>query len=64
MDWGPVEREIDGAIEGGAFPGAVLLVGRKGQVLYHRAFGLREVDPNRTPMHPETIFDRTTPKNR
>jgi CubicO group peptidase (beta-lactamase class C family) len=57
MDWGPVEREIDGAIERGAFPGAVLLVGRKGQVLYHQAFGLRALEPKRTPMHPDTIFD-------
>src|SRR5262249_47736436 len=40
-----------------AFPGAVVLVSRGGQVAYHAAFGLRSTEPERTPMHPDTIFD-------
>lgn len=57
MDWTAVETEIEDAVERGAFPGAVLLVGRKNDILYHRAFGWRSLEPERTPMHPDTIFD-------
>ena len=57
MDWTPVERELEEAIRKGTFPGAVLLVGRKGEVIYHGAFGSRSIEPERTPMHADTIFD-------
>jgi len=57
MDWTAVETEIEEAVRRGAFPGAVLLVGRRSDVLYHRAFGWRSLEPERTPMHPDTIFD-------
>jgi len=52
-----VAREIEAAVEAGAFPGAVVLVSRGGQVLYHAAFGSRSLEPERTPMHPDTTFD-------
>ena len=45
------------AIEAGAFPGAVLLVARRGEVVYHQAFGSRSVVPERTPMARDTVFD-------
>lgn len=54
---GPIEREMNAAIAGGAFPGAVLRVSRGGKLLYHAAFGSRSVDPDVTPMRPDTIFD-------
>lgn len=57
MDWTKVEHEIEEGIRRGAFPGAVLLVSRKGQVVFHKAFGSRSLEPERTPMHPDTIFD-------
>lgn len=57
MNWDRVESEIEEAIRRGAFPGAVLLVSRSGEVAYHRAFGSRSLEPERTPMHPDTIFD-------
>ncbi len=57
MDWTKVEHEIDEAVRRGAFPGAVLLVGRGGEIVYHKAFGHRSLEPDRTPMHPDTIFD-------
>ena len=34
----------------GAFPGAVILVAQRGEVLYHEAFGSRSLEPERTPM--------------
>jgi CubicO group peptidase (beta-lactamase class C family) len=57
MDWARVEQEIEEAIRRGAFPGAVLLVSRRGDVIYHQAFGSRSIEPDRTPMHRDTIFD-------
>jgi CubicO group peptidase (beta-lactamase class C family) len=57
VDFGAVGREIESALEAEAFPGAVLLVGRGDHFLYHEAFGCRSVEPERTPMQRDTIFD-------
>lgn len=44
-------------IASGGFPGAVILVGRQGKVVYRKAFGFRSVVPQRQPMTEDTIFD-------
>jgi uncharacterized protein YbbC (DUF1343 family)/CubicO group peptidase (beta-lactamase class C family) len=41
----------------GGFPGVVILVGRQGKVVYHKAFGFRSLVPQRQPMTANTIFD-------
>ena len=38
-------------------PGAVVFVGRKGSVVWHKAYGARVVEPARETMTEETIFD-------
>lgn len=38
-------------------PGAVLLVGHDGQVVYRKAFGNRSLEPNLEPMTVDTVFD-------
>jgi len=38
-------------------PGAVVLVARKGQVVWRKAYGDRTVEPAREAMTPDTIFD-------
>jgi uncharacterized protein YbbC (DUF1343 family)/CubicO group peptidase (beta-lactamase class C family) len=38
-------------------PGAVVLVGHQGRVVYRRAFGYRALVPRKLPMTPDTIFD-------
>ena len=38
-------------------PGAVVLVGRKGRVVWQKAYGDRALEPAREPMTPDTIFD-------
>src|SRR5450432_449692 len=48
---------VQAAIEKHEVPGAVLLVGHDGQVIYRKAFGSRSLEPTRTPMTPDTIFD-------
>jgi CubicO group peptidase (beta-lactamase class C family) len=50
-------RELETAVQTGAFPGAVILVSRAGRVLYHAAVGSRSLEPESTPMRPDTIFD-------
>ena len=38
-------------------PGAVVLVGRKGQIVWQKAYGARAVEPARETMTTDTIFD-------
>lgn len=38
-------------------PGAVVLVARKGRVVWHRAYGSRALEPKLEAMTPDTIFD-------
>jgi uncharacterized protein YbbC (DUF1343 family)/CubicO group peptidase (beta-lactamase class C family) len=38
-------------------PGAVVLVGRKGRVVWHKGYGARALEPAFEPMMPDTIFD-------
>ena len=38
-------------------PGAVVLVGRKGQIVWRKSYGNRALEPAREPMTPDTIFD-------
>ena len=48
---------IHDAIHDGQIPGAVLLVGHNGQVIYRKAFGERALEPHREAMTVDTIFD-------
>jgi uncharacterized protein YbbC (DUF1343 family)/CubicO group peptidase (beta-lactamase class C family) len=48
---------IGDAIEKRQLPGAVVLVSRKGQVVWEKAYGERSVEPRREPMTLDTIFD-------
>ena len=52
-----VDAVIEQAIHDGNIPGAVLVVGHNGQVIYRKAYGNRALEPRREPMTPETIFD-------
>src|SRR5262249_40296378 len=38
-------------------PGAVVLVARKGRIVYRKAFGDRAIEPKREPMTVDTVFD-------
>lgn len=40
-----------------AFPGAVMLIGCGGEVIYHKAFGCRSLLPEVSEMKPDTVFD-------
>jgi uncharacterized protein YbbC (DUF1343 family)/CubicO group peptidase (beta-lactamase class C family) len=48
---------VDSSIHNHEIPGAVLLVGHDGHVIYRKAFGQRSLEPRLEPMTPDTIFD-------
>ncbi len=52
-----IDGAIDRALEQKRFPGAVVLVGRRGAIAYARAAGLRAVWPKPEPMTRNTVFD-------
>ena len=51
------DTEIERAIAAGQLPGAVLLIGHDGQVVYRKAYGSRALIPAREPMTVDTVFD-------
>src|ERR1700674_3518749 len=58
---GPNLNDLDSIIQTSIhnheIPGAVLLVGHDGQVIYRKAFGNRSLEPKVEPMTVDTIFD-------
>jgi uncharacterized protein YbbC (DUF1343 family)/CubicO group peptidase (beta-lactamase class C family) len=48
---------IEQAIHDGNIPGAILLVGHDGHVIYRKAYGARALEPRREAMTVDTIFD-------
>src|SRR5690349_6422524 len=52
-----VDDIFEKAVAEGKIPGAVVLVGHKGEVVYRRAFGSRSLEPRHEPMTLDTIFD-------
>lgn len=57
MDFTTVDRALHTAVEQGVFPGAVVLVNQAGTVCYRKAIGYRSLEPEKTPLSEETIFD-------
>ena len=54
---GQMDQVIEQAIRQQQLPGAVVLVARRGRVLWEKAYGARAVEPAREPMITDTIFD-------
>ena len=52
-----VDAAINLAVEQGRLPGAVLIVGHNGQVVYRKAYGKRALVPQPETMTVDTIFD-------
>lgn len=52
-----LDAAINQAIREDKIPGAVLLVGHRGQVVYRKAYGSRALLPAKEPMTADTIFD-------
>jgi uncharacterized protein YbbC (DUF1343 family)/CubicO group peptidase (beta-lactamase class C family) len=52
-----IDRAVLDSIARKETPGAVVLVARKGRIVYRKAFGDRAIEPKREPMTVDTIFD-------
>ncbi|GBC82218.1 Esterase EstB [bacterium HR10] len=52
-----IDAIVQAAIARRELPGAVVLVGRQGRIVYWRAFGHRALEPTRLPMTRDTVFD-------
>ena len=52
-----VDTVIQEAIRAGNVPGAVLIVGHNGTVVYRKAYGSRALEPRREVMTLDTVFD-------
>lgn len=52
-----MDQVISESIGHRQLPGAVVLVARKGEVVWRKAYGSRAVEPVTEPMTPDTIFD-------
>ncbi len=48
---------VNNAISQRQIPGAVLIVGHNGRIIYHKAYGSRALEPRREAMTLRTIFD-------
>ena len=54
---GGVDAIIEQAVADGNIPGAVLVVGHDGAVVYRKAYGERALEPKREAMTLDTVFD-------
>ncbi|MBV8672283.1 MAG: serine hydrolase, partial [Acidobacteriaceae bacterium] len=56
-DFTPIDRTITQAIEAKKFPGAVVIVGHHGHIVFHKAYGYRSRVPQPEAMSENTVFD-------
>lgn len=52
-----IDAILNDAVQSGLIPGAVLIIGHHGQVVYRQAYGSRALIPRREPMTIDTVFD-------
>ena len=52
-----VDEPIEQAVHDDLIPGALLLIGHDGKIVYRKAYGSRSLVPNRETMTVDTIFD-------
>ena len=52
-----IDAVVHGSIKKKELPGAVVLVGHRGRIVWRKAYGARAVEPQREAMTADTIFD-------
>jgi uncharacterized protein YbbC (DUF1343 family)/CubicO group peptidase (beta-lactamase class C family) len=52
-----VDALVKDAVSTGLIPGAVVIIGQNGQIIFRKAYGSRALIPRREPMTIDTIFD-------
>ncbi len=56
-DFSSIDQIVNHAVEDHQLPGAVVVVGHGGHVVFRRAYGMRSLEPTEEPMTPDSIFD-------
>ena len=56
-DYTAIDRIVNQAIEAKKFPGAVVIVGHRGRIVFHKAYGNRLLIPQPEAMSENTVFD-------
>src|SRR5271156_3239725 len=57
IEFHQIDRIIEGGIAAKKFPGAVVIAGHNGRIIFHRAYGNRSLIPAPEAMTEDTIFD-------
>jgi uncharacterized protein YbbC (DUF1343 family) len=52
-----IDEIMNTAVARGTIPGGVVLIGHNGNVVYHKAYGMRSLEPVKEAMTVDTIFD-------
>lgn len=52
-----IDDAVEQEIAAGNLPGAVVCIGSKNGIVYHKAFGLRSIKPEKQKMELDTVFD-------
>ena len=52
-----IEELVRSGLEEKRMPGCVVTVGRGGKIVYQRAFGFKQLEPESVPMTTDTVFD-------
>src|SRR5271167_3911604 len=52
-----IDSIVNPAVDNHVFPGAVVVIGHDGKVVFRRAYGMRSLEPAREPMTADTVFD-------
>ncbi len=54
---GAIDEAVEETLRAGKMPGCVVLLGRHGKVVFQKAYGSRQILPERMPMTLDTVFD-------
>ena len=57
LSFDAVERTCEAAVSDGVVPGLVLLAAAGGETVFHRAFGYRQLIPDKRPAFADTLYD-------
>src|SRR5688572_26738327 len=52
-----IDDAVAAALADNKLPGCVVTIGRHDRVVFQKAYGMRQVDPERQPMTIDTVFD-------
>ncbi len=52
-----IDKFIEERIEEGCFPGCIILIGNKKEIIFHKQYGFAELTPSKRKMEKNSIFD-------